>query len=470
MADSRSFRKSITMVVMKKSEVFVALGGLTLALSGLTWFGLPWADAAELNGFAINTQDKAVTVTLFTDQRANYTTEHQGKQFTIVLPNTQLSQEQIDNGLPVVIDNKNRFIGRAVPGEDGKVKIILPNLPANEYSVSVQQKRPGQAAAAHTSIENLKPRPIVKPAGENRFEQVAANFPRPVQPAPVVNHAGPLKLTSISTNRANRGNIWNPYVYNPSDFSRTANGVTLSRPARGVKKVAKSTAPMDFQPEPVSTVSVAESLQPAASQAPVQPAGNKDPLWYLHALPPANSAVTSGDNLQGLASQALPSAESAKANPAESKPEKVERFNLAEEFKAAFKTVPRWLVVTISLFLSGMGLFTLIGGLVLLKILFTQRQPLHPNLPYVAGVVPMYAPPDTSLDFSASLKPRSKASYASHPSYGQASLRFEDKASVQALDYLKQNSASVAQAVQNAALVKFPATRKHRAMSQRKAT
>lgn len=454
---------------MTSKVVNVLRAGFALAAFGLGLQTFIPVIGAELDGFAINTQDKAVTVTLFTDQRANYTTEHHGKQFTIVLPQTQLSKEQLENGLPVVIDNKNRFIGRAVPTEDGKVKIILPNLPAEDYAVSIQQKRRGQSVSTAKPVESLKPRPAVKADPESHFEQVASNFPKPAsKPAQAANH---LRL-SPAPQKANRGQVWNPYVYRPTDFQPVASKTVARPPVKKAPRLAVNT-----QDEPVSTVSVAESVQQAfgdqnISSQPTTTGNISDPLWYLHSLPPSGAAQT-GDTLQGPAAQLLPFGQKP-ATPVQvtEKPAPSEIKELTAEIRKGFQSLPRWLVITVAVFLGGMGLFSLIGGLVLLKLLFNQsRLPFGNNatqngLPY--GVVPLYTAPDAVT--GGNTNQSGKTGYASRPSYGPTSLQFEDKASIQALDYLKNNASSVTQAVYHSSLVKFPTSSKQRSISRKKAS
>ena len=132
-----------------------------LMLSGVAGAGLVFANT--LNGFEIQTDpaSKSVQILLNTTQKASVTTQKQGKQISIVLDNVELSQEQLDQGLPVVLDNHNKFIGRAVPVEGGKVKVIIPNLPANEYDVSVLQKYPGGES---TTSSAMALRPVASPS------------------------------------------------------------------------------------------------------------------------------------------------------------------------------------------------------------------------------------------------------------------------------------------------------------------
>jgi hypothetical protein len=460
---------------MKKAVVITALGGLALAGLSLALQSNNSALSAELDGFSINTQDKAVTITLFTNQQVSYTTEHQGKQYTIVLPNTQLSETQINNGLPVVIDNKNRFIGRAVPTEDGKVKIILPNLPVNDYAVSVQQKAHSEQATV--SVEPapvVKPRPAIsQPTTSNRFEKVAASFPKPAAipshhvststadgQADAPAHIS-LKL-SPSPNRATSGGgaIWNPYVVKvPTVPAASSSAYSHYQPIMGTsRKMPLAAPPAD---PPMNTISVAESLRATTHEnaAPAQ-----DPLWYLHALPPANPTPLPADSLSGPAMQSKPEqAASTKTSDHSVLPS----HSISISVRDMIASIPKWLLMTLAVFLGGIGVFTLIGGLVLLRILFSQtRQQFFPQsmVAYPAGVPVYGAMPDpTAIDVNAN-----KAAYASKPAV--PSVVFQDKASFNALDYMKESPGNVRQAVHNTVLVKFPSRKRPRGSTKRPAS
>lgn len=98
----------------------------------------------------------------------------------------------------------------------------------------------------------------------------------------------------------------------------------------------------------------------------------------------------------------------------------------------------------------------MIGGLVLLKILFTQTRQSLGNatapvqLPYVTGLMPFYPPPaPTEPATPQEIETSEKPACASRPSYGQTSLKFEDKSAVKVLDYLKASPANVTQAIHN---------------------
>jgi hypothetical protein len=447
------------------------------------------AFGTTLDGFAINTEDKAVTVTLYTDQRAQYTTETQGRQFAIVLPNTQLSPEQMSNGLPVVIDNKNRFIGRAVPTEDGKVKIILPNLPASEYAVSVQQKRLGQASAAPAGV--TKPHAAIGPKAEGNFEKVVESFPRPaiaakppIQPAnnsrsgnegtAIRLSSGPSRSSTMQPSQG--GTVWNPYVIkapsvpqiSDSSYSRYK-PVYRHRTRYTPQQPVPQQAPSATREEPVNIFSLMDSQQqtaqapfiaqpPALSTPPNPPADTpKDPLWFLHSLAPANPSLMPSDDLKGLAQESpfIPTIALAKAaSKAPSAEKSMAEHSVLRELKDAILGLPHWLLLTLSLFLGGMGVFTLIGGLVLLRILFSQSKPnIQPTFILSPGA--QFIPVDANGQPMTELF---KSAYATEP----PRPAFKDTTTINALDYLKDSPSNIPKAVQNSVLLKFPSRNRQR--------
>lgn len=140
-----------------------------LLLSGVVGWALlgqlPLSSAESvLNRFDISTRSDTseVQIILYTDRETTYRTRQQGNRFAIDLDDTQLSQRLLDNGLPVVIDNENRFIGRAVPGKDGNARIIIPNLSGDHYKISVVQ-RPRHTTETEATTVAAAPKPAVKP-------------------------------------------------------------------------------------------------------------------------------------------------------------------------------------------------------------------------------------------------------------------------------------------------------------------
>jgi len=265
---------------MRKSRVLYALG-LTLTLLAFNGLSQPIVMAGELSGFHIHTQDKSVTITLVGDQAIPYSTERHDHQLTITLSDTKLSKKLLDEGLPVVIDDQNRFIGRAVPTADGKVKIIIPNLPAEGYAVSIHQQhgatastpsitssaRPASSTKSHSKqlmkqsgIDSvLKPRSAVKTDSKKAFEQVLSRLPSsnvakqmPLRPSIAstskilpprtifdkLNNPSPMMLSTVepnSTDPAGKrpGTIWNPYVVkidpNPKESNTSQDDVNSTR-------------------------------------------------------------------------------------------------------------------------------------------------------------------------------------------------------------------------------------------------
>lgn len=135
-----------------------AMGGLlTLALAALLAIGsFLTVSAAELQQFTLSSKnDRQLTVSLQTDTPVTVQTEvlSQGTGHVVHLKNTRLSQSLIRDGLPVVVDSANRFIGRVVrDGADG-VKIIIPNA-SSKISVQVVQKTHPHVAQHHMLSAN----------------------------------------------------------------------------------------------------------------------------------------------------------------------------------------------------------------------------------------------------------------------------------------------------------------------------
>ncbi|MDX2084071.1 MAG: hypothetical protein SFZ03_01615 [Candidatus Melainabacteria bacterium] len=161
-------------------------GGLAFVAGGLLLGTVClWQDSlanVTLDGFDIQTEGQSVKIQLKTNARAQYATENKDGVFSVTLKDTRLSPEQMKNGLPVVLDNENRFIGRAVPVGDNQVKIILPNLPSDQYSVSVVQ--PSKSAGAIGA--RVKPIKVEKPTKSPEKKQLTALKKPPVHSAAAV--------------------------------------------------------------------------------------------------------------------------------------------------------------------------------------------------------------------------------------------------------------------------------------------
>lgn len=532
MADDATPHGSGTIGSMRKACILPALlAGTVVTLgTGLGLLAQGPAFSAILDGFAINTQDKAVTVTLYTDQRTPYTTENHGKQFAIILPEAQLAPDQVSQGLPVVIDNQNRFIGRAVPTQDGRVKIILPNLPASEYAISVQQKRPTDAKNTPPAAtpQTVKPRTAVQtaPQNSNRFERLATSAasratatasstaaptvasavtaampaaPQPTAasrasvkqppPAPVITLSPtPASETAAHSNPSQSGTIWNPYVQATQVPSPGKTAYSQYKPVQTAapRRAAQVHVPPPIQDMPLTSLSVADP-SPARSATPA------NPNWYLNnALPAVDLSQIPLDNLSGLATDGIfnptvaaitdaPPTPATMEPPTSSSPSATSDPATAP-WSTLFERLPLWLSVTGSIFLGGIGLFALIGGLVLLRLLFTQVRagqliPVH--TPMMSTPVPgawiMQPPAPSPTPHSTSYGPTeaatavserpgtsaptplhdgAKSPYASKPA---TPIAFADTAAINTLDYLQGRSRQVEAAP--SAVLPFPTQR-----------
>ena len=444
------------------------------------------AYGAELNGFAINTQEasKTVTITLFTDQRVPYATEHQGKQFAIILPNTQISAAQLKNGLPVMVDNQNRFIGRAVPAEDGKVRIVLPNLSVNDYAVSIQQQHSTSASAPGSPVNRI--RPLLALNTGNAFEQAMARLPKAQasaaltpknQSATHTDHPIPT-MQSVTALPSSGSMMWNPYTVRvlPPALAKTAASTT-------------ETKAMLATEAPLSNAAAHEPYQ-RFSPAPIAPLPlpglGKDPLWYLHALPTHAPKASVAQDFKKLAAddavlqnaRVAPATQQTETKPLATSPTIITSQGLAQEVKASIESLPQWLLITLAIFLGGIGVFTLVGGLVLLKVLCSQMllqltpAPLNISLAKLTEGEGQISRPESISALETQLAGSVAATTSEKPFATQPESRlktklpnrtgFQDVSRVSALDYLKESPSNVTQAVHNAGLVKFPAQKKNR--------
>ena len=165
------------------------------------------AEAETLKGFQLNSSDDGLTVTLETDKpvqvekRAN-----PDGGVTLVIPKAKLSNQLIRKGLPVVLDNNNRFMGRAVPaGQDG-VKIVLPNVPSSQIDVTIAQRR-GQAAPA----KEAKLRPTGSRPGRQAKPSRQAAGPTKKALAPVTL-AQALDPNADAPSKAEAAKQWEPLI------------------------------------------------------------------------------------------------------------------------------------------------------------------------------------------------------------------------------------------------------------------
>lgn len=444
---------------MKKTIAFLLTGSVLLSVGVFCPQG-SWS--AELNGFTIDTQDKTVTVTLLMDQKVPYVLERQGRQMTIVLSGAQLSQEQLNNGLPVVIDNKNRFIGRAVPAEDGKIKIILPNLPASEYTVSVVQKRPAPSngigapipsqAVAHAGLA------FEQTASADNFEQVASRFSstntsnyEPTQHKSRASRHRPVRFGGERT--SGRSMLWNPYVVAKDEHP-------VEAPA-----IKASTRAPHRASEPANAL---VALADAPSSRLKKSLGHGDPdgsgLDNLHALSPSlptglirTTDVSAAPDIQ----EPKAATEKAPAEAATDSKASDSGKPAAPESRAETGGFP-WLWVILAIFIGGLGILGVIGALLLLRwMIATGRWPLQ--MP--AAGPQLHTPAEHAS--APPTSPPSGTTYADIPRDAFLNPVFQDRAAIRSQDYLKDMPDSIEQAVRNAVPQTFISRKKPRTASIR---
>ncbi|MFM7468055.1 MAG: hypothetical protein ACKO37_00935 [Vampirovibrionales bacterium] len=104
---------------------------------GLGWLNTPYVHAeTTLDGFElVQDEHQQLEVRVRSDKPPDVVTETKDGTVSIILKSTKLSSKQ--KSMPVVLDNKGQYIGRAVPSEDGTVKIILPNMHTGQVKLKV---------------------------------------------------------------------------------------------------------------------------------------------------------------------------------------------------------------------------------------------------------------------------------------------------------------------------------------------
>lgn len=505
---------------------YVATSFLLLAIAVTMFLGMreaspAFGDTPTLDGFEINTGDNQVIVTLYTDERAKVTTEtteaNGSRQFAIILPQARLSDRQLNNGMPVVIDNKNKFIGRAVPTADGQVKIVLPNIPVENYAISIRQQQPGKSVPSGTestviaqssanqpvamaavsepqlpaeptrqSIQDIprgEARPAIQPRPaitgvDSRFEMLASDFAHgtPVATAQPRMSSGPriqqISQGGHSARTASRARtvastpaapqqqvVENPYV-----------GSLLRKQPRPnylrEQEAAPQPASSGSNDPAMTTLSVAESLHTNPTLE-TQPIAGNDPLWYLHSLPPF-------DPNQGLDSTNLAAA--AKQDNAALTPSQTQAVQPAgttvvtyesplSEAISMVKRLPKWLMVMIALFLGGIGLFTAIGSLLVARQLYHTLHQKPQDVPFLySGLSPAIGVSAMSLsqqyNLAATLAVSESTAQPPTKTEPEDVTRFSDTTAVNAMDYLKNTATGVQEATRPSTLLKFPTSRK----------
>ena len=468
---------------------------------------------AELERFDIKTDPHKREVRVQLYSRSGLPSpivDRSGKRVSITLPNTHLGRSLVENGLPVVADNHNILVGRALPGQDHQAQIVIPSLPNRHYKVVVDvrpapehpaaEPQPpvlmlGQADTQNSPVSDnnpdsvplrpragntgLEPRAVVTP-GANSAESIIhlPAMPTVIKPwsklRPVLNlspaqtansnaatvqslGAQPGGPAIISTEGAYQPGamVWNPYV---SGTQANASGGSTPFPDL-TANAPRFTSHQDYP----ATVSVPRL----------------DPLWYLHqlggnrpaasgsepALPPRPDSVSAGS---GTATSSVPLVEvpdltkgvtAAQALAAQNSAAKSGAGSITidqsfiTDIKKALHQIPVWVYALLILFFAGIGLFMLLASLVLLQQLWQQTRLALQQRRARKNAPKPHIPTPQELEALQ----RARAHQHAIAQALQTDLNLEDTPRLNSLSLLKETPHSVREAVSNAGQAKFAA-------------
>ncbi len=428
------------------------------------------AEERILERFEIETtNNNSIKVILYTDGRTAYHTEPQDKGFSLILDNARLSDVSRKSGLPVVIDNKNRFIGRAVPEGDGQIKIIIPNLPTDQYAVSVIQRN---------TLTQLDPKPKssvqpFKPTASNEtfddpFEEIVSQFEKPEPSKKWAHQKKPDIISATGTTqpiKKPRSVYYPPTTASPNPASQPM-PPRYYFPQWQPQRSTLNTSPSKKSPSNWVSVTPVENygamaLEDEESKDLLEEVLTNDSgeissiplptsqLGYRQLDPGFTESPTTEMEVDPLLSA---------NSPAASKSGFVHSlFSWINRDIAGF---PLWGVVLASFFLGGIGLFALMGALLLARLfinpkLLTQTAPViepaqtasHPTFQD-----PFYADKMAELEEKAPLVPEEMV--PSH-TIDDDPVIFPDQAMVNATDYLIHSPNSVQEAIRNTTLLKI---------------
>jgi len=463
-----------------------------------------FSQAAVLDHFEIKTMDDHhVQVVLHTDGRTTYETQNGSSGFKLVLKNTALSAKNIQQGLPVVIDNESRYIGRAVPDDNGQVRIIIPNLNPDNISVSVihQTDNPSTSAQSNTPVVKQPVKAPVKSAikvnGTGLPTKEATKTPStPPKPtatektptiAKAVNKTAssePLQLLGIEDRRAtslfdelaqqlSHLTTPNPPSSSPMANTATPSGTRSVKPQWVRKPTVNSSKPSTYRTSKTPTI---VSVSPMAA-GPYKPVDSKfvntKPIKGLPQVTPLDPPTTAPSNstaqyrfpewdpehsviavepttlpLQPTLTQEIfdpptaalamgegggpvfagtlmtsPYGNSTTTTSATTPPEPTETIpepdtlhatpSMWEQFTTA---IPIWLWVVAGILLAGVGLFLLVGVLLMAKLLIAPLQPpFQPALYNPYGFTGRTAPQARQPSTGSPSKPESHPAQSPKP-------------------------------------------------------
>lgn len=271
--------------------------------------------AATLNDFEIDTTQNNVKIILHTDQRAHYTTESNGKQFAVILSDTKLSQGMMKSGLPVVTDASNKWIGRAMPMDGGRVKILLPNLPTSQVAISVLQKK-SAAEKSVEPIEVLRPKSAV-PETDAALDEIVKRFQRPelshppavadsgTSPRVITHEAGEPAVGKLKNNshpRKRRSFRRSKPAVQPAAHVKTVEPETQAVAAVAIEDTASEAPPIKVEPLTDETLrNLQRGVEPGSVSDAAPIPGDKPASAVASQEPSVPPAPPASDNsLQGI--------------------------------------------------------------------------------------------------------------------------------------------------------------------------
>lgn len=289
---------------------------LLMAMVGGTLVNASLRAENTLNSFElVQTQDNQLEVVVDSDKTPEFQTQQQNGTVSITLKNTKLSDKQLKHGMPVILDNKAQYIGRAVPGPNGQVKIVLPNVPTDQLKINVRHK--------NTTAQRRPAPPVAlqAPAAQPERPTSSQNAPRqglavlPTPPVPKSNGWGftlpvmpelqaptpgntPYRLTYQRRRHAQRRH----YTQAPTWTTRQAapaRAATPQRPTRHrgpVHLATQPTKPAMAPQQPTAKAAPTEATAMLATAAatpkgPVVPSPVGQPYQYHAHGPVAREAV-----------------------------------------------------------------------------------------------------------------------------------------------------------------------------------
>lgn len=207
---------------------FIGTGSLLLGPA------LP-AHAETIQGFDLTSTDDDLKVTLHTDKPVQV--EKQANVdggITLLIPKAKLSSQLIRKGLPVVLDNNNRFMGRAVPAGESGVKIVLPNVPGSQINVSIEQQRGTPEPSAEAAMKPVRSKPgrQAKPQATASQQKTAQVSPQPAAEEPLapVTLAQALDPNADAPSAEEAAEQWTPLINSLKGPSKVA-AAPKKRPA-----------------------------------------------------------------------------------------------------------------------------------------------------------------------------------------------------------------------------------------------